>query len=298
MKIIIVSGFLGSGKTTFIEKLTKRLNNFVILENDYAKANIDRDILENDQMKVVALEEGCICCSKKSDFATSVLTISNTLNPEYIIIEPTGLGYLSKVLDNIKKVEYEKIELLGPITIIDYSSFNQSLNDYGELFIDQIKYASNILISKTENVKDNDIENLINKLKKYTEANIYSQHYKNFDEKTWSNLLNSYEQVDIENKNFHHLHLDKLIYEDISFKDFSELGTVFNSICSGRFGKVVRAKGFLDVAKKMVKIDIVSKKFEIQKCAKDSYKNRLIFIGENLDNKAFDILFKKYYKKS
>ena len=47
MKIIIVSGFLGSGKTTFIEKLSKKLDDSVILENDYAKANVDKDLLKN-----------------------------------------------------------------------------------------------------------------------------------------------------------------------------------------------------------------------------------------------------------
>ena len=113
MKIIIVSGFLGSGKTTFIEKLSKKLDDVVILENDYAKANVDKDLLKNTGKEILSLEEGCICCSKQKDFATTVMSIENTINPEYLIIEPTGLGYLSKIIDNISPIEYEKIKILN-----------------------------------------------------------------------------------------------------------------------------------------------------------------------------------------
>ena len=92
MQIIIVSGFLGSGKTTFIEEFQKRLENVAILENDYAKANVDYDILANTGKEILSLEEGCVCCSKKKDFATTVITIENTIDPDYLIIEPTGIG--------------------------------------------------------------------------------------------------------------------------------------------------------------------------------------------------------------
>ena len=77
---------------------------FVILENEYASINVDENILKEKQdLTVWEANENCICCTGKSDFALDILTISNTLDPEYLVVEPTGVGYLSRVLINIKK---------------------------------------------------------------------------------------------------------------------------------------------------------------------------------------------------
>ena len=93
MKVLIVSGFLGAGKTTFIRTLSNRLNkDFVILENEYASINIDKDIIKDDTgLNVWEFTEKCICCSGKADFAMNILTIANTISPEYLIVEPTGV---------------------------------------------------------------------------------------------------------------------------------------------------------------------------------------------------------------
>ena len=100
MKVLIVSGFLGAGKTTFIRTLSNRLNkDFVILENEYASINIDKDIIKDDTgLNVWEFTEKCICCSGKADFAMNILTIANTISPEYLIVEPTGVGFLSNVI--------------------------------------------------------------------------------------------------------------------------------------------------------------------------------------------------------
>ena len=100
MKILVVSGFLGAGKTTFIKEMSKQTGrDFVVMENEYAEAGMDRAFLEEEkQINVWQLTEGCICCSMKNDFATSILTIANTLDPEYLIVEPTGIGVLSSVM--------------------------------------------------------------------------------------------------------------------------------------------------------------------------------------------------------
>ena len=78
MKILIISGLLGAGKTTFIKELVKRREcNFVVLENEYGDQDIDGDLLR-DETEIWELTEGCICCSMRSDFASSILTIANT----------------------------------------------------------------------------------------------------------------------------------------------------------------------------------------------------------------------------
>ena len=137
MRILVVSGFLGAGKTTFIKELARRTReDFSVMENEYGQVGIDGQLLAEKEMpesgeedagklNIWELTEGCICCSMKSDFASSILTIANTIDPEYLIVEPTGVGMLSNVMNNIRLIQYERISLLSPITILDGNSFDR-----------------------------------------------------------------------------------------------------------------------------------------------------------------------------
>ena len=126
MKVLVISGFLGAGKTTFIQELLRRVHrDFAIMENEVGALGVDGELLQNtdkaEPVKIVELTEGCICCTRQADFASSVLTIANTVDPEVLIVEPTGVGELSKIIANIKKIEYENIELLAPLNILRYA---------------------------------------------------------------------------------------------------------------------------------------------------------------------------------
>ena len=154
MKILIVSGFLGAGKTTFIRRLSRNIGKrFVILENEYGATGIDGARLGKDvaeEGNIWEMTEQCICCSGKKDFASSVLTIANAVDPEYLIVEPTGVGRLSRIIENLKQIEYERIRLLSPVTIVDIYSFGRYLEEYPELYKDQIASAGTVIVSKTE----------------------------------------------------------------------------------------------------------------------------------------------------
>ena len=192
MKVLIISGFLGAGKTTFIKAMSDILNrDFVILENEYASLNVDEDILkEESELSVWELTEKCICCTGKTDFALNILTIANSIAPEYLIVEPTGVGYLSNVINNISQIEYEQIEMLAPITIIDPNSFFKHIDEYPELLTDQIKCADTIILSKCDKSVDIDVEAVVSKVKAINaDANIISKHYSSLPHASWEEFL-------------------------------------------------------------------------------------------------------------
>lgn len=153
MRILVVSGFLGAGKTTFIKELAHRTReDFSVMENEYGQVGIDGQLLAEKEMpesgeedagklNIWELTEGCICCSMKSDFASSILTIANTIDPEYLIVEPTGVGMLSNVMSNIRLIQYERISLLSPITILDGNSFDRYCQEFPDIYRDQIASA-------------------------------------------------------------------------------------------------------------------------------------------------------------
>mgnify|MGYP000178811514 CR=1 FL=1 len=90
MKVLVVSGFLGAGKTTFIKTMAQCSGqDFCILENEYGEVDVDTALLkeETENINVWEMTEGCICCSMKQSFASSLLTISGALDPEYLIVE-------------------------------------------------------------------------------------------------------------------------------------------------------------------------------------------------------------------
>ncbi len=88
----------------------------------------------------------------QSNFAAFVLTIANGMNPDFLIVEPTGVGLLSAVMQNIAKVHYDRIQILSPITIVDPLNMDAYVEEYKEIFEDQIKASTTIILSKTSKI--------------------------------------------------------------------------------------------------------------------------------------------------
>ena len=127
------------------------------------------------------------------DFREYVLTIANSVDPEILIVEPTGVGMLSNVMDNVKQIEYERIKLLTPVTIVDGGSVDRYLRQYDELYVDQIKGASVIVVSKTENTSDEEKERIKEVLKGINpDAKIITDHYSNMDDEWFDTLYDNY----------------------------------------------------------------------------------------------------------
>ena len=171
MKIILVSGFLGSGKTRFIKSLVEKTNkSIVILENEFGDLNLDGDYLKNDiddnteDVKVWELTNGCICCSTNLDFTHSILTIANTLNPDYLIVEPSGVAKINNIIEKIKKISYERIELGLPILIVDAKNYENILKNYSEYVKEELFYNGIVVVSKSENLNENDFLEIKDKL--------------------------------------------------------------------------------------------------------------------------------------
>ena len=138
MKVIVISGFLGAGKTTFIKTMVRRTGkSFCILENEYAGSSVDTTVLEGeDDINVWEMTEGCICCTMKSSFANKIMNISQLLDPDYLIVEATGIGYLSRIISNIQTVEYERIRLMQAVTVVDAASVQNRKFAEDELYRD------------------------------------------------------------------------------------------------------------------------------------------------------------------
>ena len=162
MKVLIVSGFLGAGKTTFIKELIRKTEvNPVVLENEYGDNDLDKRDLAGSapgELQILEFMEGCVCCSKKDSFLYSILTVSTGISPEYLIVEPSGVAKLSNILVGLEKVRYEKIIPVSPIVIVSAKSFSANMHEYRELMEDQILNAGHVIFSKTEGMDADELE--------------------------------------------------------------------------------------------------------------------------------------------
>ena len=298
MNILIVSGFLGAGKTTFIRKLAEKTDKrFAVMENEYGDAGIDGNLLEQNRLKVWELTEGCICCSKKSDFAMSVLTIANTVDPEYLVVEPTGVGLLSSVIANLHKIEYERIRLLKPVTVVDIDCIDSYLATFEQFYTDQIKNAAHIVISKTENKSEAEIEKAVRTLKGLNpQADITAQPYDSLDAVWWGELFDMTKNAFTGKTALFPLplsaapDLETASFTGIAIESIEELINDLSALVSDRFGRVYRVKGFVPINGQWAKFDVVDKRYNIETCDAMS-GSKLTVIGKDLDKNALKLLF-------
>ena len=287
MKILLVSGFLGAGKTTFIKEMAKNINlEFVVLENEYADIGIDGDFLDEKNLNVWEMSEGCICCSMKGDFKSSIKKIYFEINPEYLVIEPTGVGMLSSIIENIREINNNDIEILSPLTLIDITSFNEYLETFNNFFIDNLKNTGKVILTKLENYNPFDIENIKNEISKINNnLEIITDDYRTFSKEWFGEILNKNIDNKIIDKNFSlktHINLRTFSKENINLKTMDELGLLLNRLVNGDFGKIYRAKGIVKVDGYWGKFNLVYKNFEMEPVT-DAKKTKIVIIGNNLD---------------
>ncbi|BEO95545.1 GTP-binding protein [Fusobacterium nucleatum] len=287
MKILLVSGFLGAGKTTFIKEMAKNINlEFVVLENEYADIGIDGDFLDEKNLNVWEMSEGCICCSMKGDFKSSIKKIYFEINPEYLVIEPTGVGMLSSIIENIREINNNDIEILSPLTLIDITSFNEYLETFNNFFIDNLKNTGKVILTKLENYNPFDIENIKNEISKINNnLEIITDDYRTFPKEWFEEILNKNIDNKIIDKNFSlktHINLRTFSKENINLKTMDELGLFLNRLVNGDFGKIYRAKGIVKIDGYWGKFNLVYKNFEMEPIT-DAKGTKIVIIGNNLD---------------
>ena len=287
MKILLVSGFLGAGKTTFIKELAKNINlEFVVLENEYADIGVDKDFLDEKNLNVWEMSEGCICCSMKGDFKSSIKRIYSEINPEYLVVEPTGVGMLSSIIENIREINNNDIEILSPITLIDITSFSEYLETFNNFFTDNLKNTGKVILTKLENSNYFEIENIKNEILKINNnLEIITDDYRNFQKEWFGEILNKSIDNKIIDKNFSlktHINLRTFSKENINLETMDELGLFLNKLVNGDFGKIYRAKGIVKIDGYWGKFNLVYKNFEMEPIT-DAKGTKIVIIGNNLD---------------
>ena len=159
IKVDVISGFLGAGKTTLIKKLYGEIFNtekVVLIENEFGEIGIDGAFLKDSGVEIKEINSGCICCSLVGDFASSMKEVVEKFNPERIIIEPSGVGKLSDILKAIGTVDAD-LKVNVCVTVVDGGKCKMYHKNFGEFYNDQVENAHVVVVSKADKLTDEKI---------------------------------------------------------------------------------------------------------------------------------------------
>lgn len=211
LQVIIVAGFLGAGKTTFITKLLKEINDpehTLIIENDFGAISFDSIRLQEDGLQVNSLVSGCICCNLIEDFEAELRKAIHNESISYLIIEPSGVSKLSDIVDLCQKPDVKShINMISICTIVDASNTMTYAKNFGEFFEDQIRHGQQIFMSHTENHTE-----LTNTLKTIQKFNIIAPIYLlNWDDVSLFHYIKQHPREEISRiVDEHRSHLDDI----------------------------------------------------------------------------------------
>lgn len=168
-KIDIISGFLGAGKTTLIKKLLEEAlkgEQVVLIENEFGEIGIDSGFLKEAGIQITEMNSGCICCSLVGDFGKALEEVITTYHPDRILIEPSGVGKLSDVIHAVQGVaEHQPVELDAFVTVADAAKAKMYMKNFGEFFNNQIEHAGAVILSRTQNMKADKLEECVSLLR-------------------------------------------------------------------------------------------------------------------------------------
>ena len=167
--IALITGSLGSGKTTLLRSILGEADRkLAVLMNEFGEIAIDSRILQGENVQIIELAGGCVCCELAGEFEAAVREIIETIKPELIVVEATGVAEADalayEVQDNLPEVRLDSV-----INIVDaYACVAHPQLGYAAR--SQLKQADVILINKTDLIGDRDLEKIVGQVRKFNHS--------------------------------------------------------------------------------------------------------------------------------
>ena len=314
MIVDIVYGFLGSGKTTFITRVLEEWGGeekIVVLVNEFGDVGVDGTLLKERGGNVVEMPSGCICCTLQSDFRTQLLDIMQSIQPQRVIIEPTGVATIAQIRSIIEAQLFEKvISRVHYVLISDATGFMGLYKANPNFVESQVKNARIVLLNKCDRVDKRkamltrDAISAIN-----PDATVITTEFGAVDWsqyqlalstppgsrnlRTGPTLISDHRQDGwIGDKGAIDLHDEEdalgyesfgLVYSDLTF-DEKDLSNFFEKLNASEMGEVVRAKGIFRVGNKSILMELASGELSSQP-VRPAEQSKVSIIGRKLNRK-------------
>lgn len=150
----LVTGFLGSGKTTLIRHLLGQRpegESWAVLVNEFGEAGVDGALLDDSGVAIEEVAGGCLCCVAAPAFSVGLNRLIRQYRPDRILIEPSGLGHPAQILEQLRSPLYANIlEVRAVLCVIDARQLSSKRHLEHPNFIDQIHLADVLVANKAD----------------------------------------------------------------------------------------------------------------------------------------------------
>ncbi|MFJ8065658.1 CobW family GTP-binding protein [Psychrobacillus sp. NPDC096426] len=305
--VYILSGFLGSGKTTVLIKMLEHCKekgqNPGIILNELGQENVEGHLFED--RKVVELLDGCICCTIQDDLKETMnnLVAEMDNNPlEVLFIEGTGVANPLEIQEILLSVPYvDQFEIMSIISVLDASHFREyqsifaSSSEVRKLIKEQITCGSLLLLNKTDLIGPEELEKVIRKIIQIggDETNIIQCKFGQIDndilfEKRFQSFVLNPQNTDIVHEHgHHHSFIQAIKLEDIPSFPIKSFEKWFKRLPSN----VLRGKGYIEIehTNELLSFQYASNKVTFTKLPTTVHKKPIIIlIGTDLNNEAIN----------
>jgi G3E family GTPase len=151
--LTILTGYLGAGKTTLLNRILNANHGLkvAVLVNDFGAINIDSKLITNVNTDKISLSNGCICCTISDDLVATVHKLLDTTNPEYIIIEASGVSDPSQIVLTINRSNLRsRVQIDSIVAVVDAEQFRDIQGKAERLLVDQIRVADLVILNKID----------------------------------------------------------------------------------------------------------------------------------------------------
>lgn len=294
-KLIVVTGFLGSGKTNFLQNYIEyetQNNHFVgIIQNEIGKTGLDGKLLDYDY-NMIEIDEGCVCCSLSGQVRAGVTSLLKKHPADTIILETTGVANPFNLLSELEELS-DLVEFDSIITIVDAKNYTKMSNAYS-VYKDQIRAADVILLNKIDLITKEELKEVEELIQM---NNRCAKIIKTIKCDVNPNLVTNYAQLGSSNTNTISNEFNEEVINFRTHKD-DQLSSIkkpikkrlqredFENFLHEIPNNILRIKGIVEFTNSTEQfvVQFVNKDYEIVKLEdKKRKENFLIYIGQELE---------------
>jgi G3E family GTPase len=279
--ITLITGPLGSGKTTLLRYILDRVRKKIaILMNEFGEIAIDRKIIEGKNIQIAELDGGCVCCSLQGEFEAAVNELIDTVDPEMIVVETTGVAEPDALIFDIQE-SLPRVRLDGVVTVADADAMIR-FPQLGHTTRMQIEDADTILLNKVDLVSPEELTKVKEKLGQLNEAaSILLTEWCQADPDL---LFGIARERDVQPPQ----HVHQLEFESFSYTTDVLLDRNRFEQFANHLKDVYRAKGFICFPEGSYLFSFVAGRWELEPFHEE--KTALVFIGKKLKSEKPRIL--------